>query len=177
MVCPFFVSENHECDLTASGIFLPSPRHLLAFCTSRFYHECKHFQKGAPIHERVQQTGLQSQAPSVAGRRRFARFDGEYQVLLVEPEGLGRDTAADSLDEEAVAVNYGQGGIRVQSRKRLPEDTPLFFRFAKDFIVPELRGLAQVCWQTKDRSEQQWVAGIAFSEASVGALIALQVEM
>ncbi|MGV1098204.1 hypothetical protein ACUUL3_02210 [Thiovibrio sp. JS02] len=176
MACPYFRRENHECNLTANGIFVPSANHIVVFCSSRFFPECKHFLKGSPLYERAQ-AGSQNSVSGHAGRRRFARFDGKYALAIRKANGAAVASLNDGFDASVVAVNYGQGGIRVQSNKKLPEDSPLFIHFAKDFIVPELRGMAHVCWQTQERKNEQWVAGLAFEDACVGALIALQVDL
>ncbi len=174
MACPYFRHENHECDLTASGIFVPSANHVVVFCSTQFFPECKHFLKGSHLYERAQPQ--HSLGPEHAGRRRFARFDGRYALAIKRANGgVSSGQLDDSLDENAIAVNYSQGGVRVESGKRLPENRPLFIHFAKDFIIPELRGLAHVCWQRQE--DQQWTAGLAFDDACVGALIALQVEL
>ncbi len=108
-------------------------------------------------------------------RRRYKRIQGQRKVLIRSCDQSGR--LFGDFSELVLTVDYSQGGMRIVSNKKLPGDTLLLFNFDHDFLIPQLQGLAQLCWQKNLEKLPQGVeAGLVFKDIDTQKTLALEIE-
>lgn len=108
-----------------------------------------------------------------AGRRRFLRIPEMHPVLIQTCDSIGvlRGTFA----EQALTLDYSQGGMRILVNRKLPADSLLRFDFGYDFVVPQLQGIAKICWSRKVNGKDQGIeAGVAFQDHFSQAVMSVQ---
>jgi len=176
MACHYLSKSNYECTLTKGGVFIPLQAHFDQFCLTDSFMLCGHYCRlAAPLGD--------SDSPYVSeqlqgrGRRQFIRKQQQFSVGLCPCGPSG--SVESGCDENARILDYSQGGVRVLASRAIAESDMLSFRFGRDFIVPELHGLAVVRWQKPAAvgDAERWEAGLAFESHLVKALIAVQMNM
>ena len=173
MACSYLSKSSFECTLTKGGIFVPVQSHFENFCLTDYFMQCDHYMKFADVNSDDEIGAPGTKKAYDHGRRRFLRHTGRFplEFLLCDDNG----GYSPGFKGAAYTVDFGQGGMRVvSSSKEIFRDGFMIFNFSKDFIVPYLHGLAEVCWQRPDIVDNQWQAGLAFKDHSVKALIAIQ---
>lgn len=108
-----------------------------------------------------------------AGRRCSSRIPEKHKVFIQTCDSIGvlRGTFA----EQALTLDYSQGGMRILIDRELPADTLLRFDFGNDFMIPQLQGIAKICWHRKVKDKDQGIeAGLAFQDHFSQAVMSFQ---
>ena len=170
-ICPYFSKEMKACGLSKDGIYLPPKVHVLTYCLSPMYESCSIYGRVCPLDAEQKPMG-----PSDNGQRRcFNRVKERKKVLIrtASPQGI----VVGDFAEMARTIDYSQGGMRVVLDKELPGDSLLLFDFDNDFLIPRLRGFAQVRWYRKiEEGAREVEAGLAFRDKYSQRAIALALE-
>ena len=104
--------------------------------------------------------------------RRFMRITEEYKVLIRTCDAIDSVT---KKNIDVMTLEYSQRGMRILSDKEIPVDHKLCFEFGNDFVVPNLFGIAKVCWHWKfEGIPQSYVAGLLFIDDFSTGILATQ---
>lgn len=105
--------------------------------------------------------------------RRFFRIPKKHKVLV---QTCDLDGAANgNFAEQALTIDYSQGGVRILMKNEFPLDSLLLIDFGYDFVVPQLQGIAKTCWRRKLENRPQTLeAGLAFKDPFSQAVLAAQ---
>jgi hypothetical protein len=108
-------------------------------------------------------------------RRRYKRIPDQRKVLVRSCDQAGNPVG--NFSELLLTVDYSQGGMRIVSNKKIPTGTLLRFNFDHDFLIPQLQGVAQLCWQKNLEKLPQGVeAGLVFKDENSRKSLALEIE-
>lgn len=108
-----------------------------------------------------------------AGRRHSSRIPEKHKVFLQTCDSIG--VLHGTYAEQAVTLDYSQGGMRILIDRDLPADTLLRFDFGNDFVIPQLQGIAKICWRRKSEDKDQAIeAGLAFQDHFSQAVLSVQ---
>ncbi len=118
---------------------------------------------------------IDSETKDPEKRRRYKRIPEQRKVLVRSCDQTGK--VIGDFSELVVTADYSQGGMRIASNKKIPTDMLLRFDFDNDFLIPQLRGIAQLCWQKNLKKLPQGVeAGLAFQDSDSRKSLALEIE-
>lgn len=167
--CGYLLKEMQACTLRPDGLYIPPRIHILTYCQTKEYKKCLTYERYCPMEsQRMEKEMLEN-----GGRRRFFRIPKKHRVLIQTCDSIG--TVIGSFAEQALTLDYCQGGMRIQMESEPPADTLLRFDFGNDFIVPQLQGIAKICWrrQQPDNPDLQEY-GLAFKDHFSQAVLAVQ---
>lgn len=154
------------CSLFADGFYLPPHKTISTYCQSSIYGKC-------PMYKRHYQ--IDSGAEDHDKRRRYKRITGQRKVLIRSCDTAGNIIG--DFSELVSTVDYSQGGMRIVSNRKIPAETLFLFNFDHDFLIPQLQGLAQLCWQNNLENLPQGVeAGLVFKDIDSRKNLALEIE-
>ena len=168
-ICPYHTRETGDCRMTAGGLYLPLTHHIETYCLTERYVSCQHFVKGKGFLEK---TSAAVQLCRESGRRRFARAQERFQLILKSCDTHGNPLETVGL--EAFTVDLSQGGIRIESDKKFSVSSYIRFAFQKDFLIPELEGTGQIRWSVPKENSDYFEAGVAFTDARTQSLVGAQ---
>lgn len=169
--CIYLLKEMQACTLRPDGVYIPPRMHLLTYCQIGNYLNCPTYEKYCPMETQTMKKEMQEHG----GRRRFLRIPRKHKVLIQTCDSIG--TVIGSFSEQALTLDYSQGGMRIQLDSEIPADSLLRFDFGNDFVVPQLQGIAKICWHRKtDASPQGMEAGLIFKDHFSQAVLAVQSE-
>jgi hypothetical protein len=141
--CPHFLKIMKTCSLSHDGFYLPPPQHISKFCLTSAYKSCS-ICKESNIVEKNKIMEKEKGA-YYNGRRRARRIPMQRKVLIRTCDKSG--IVVGDFVELAMTVDYSKDGMRIVSSKQIPDKSLLLFNFDYDFLIPQLQGFAQVCWQ------------------------------
>jgi len=169
--CIYLLKEMQACTLRPDGVYIPPRMHLLTYCQTENYITCPTYERYCPMENQSMKKELMEHG----GRRRFIRIPKKHKVIIQTCDSIG--TVIGSFVEQALTVDYSQGGMRIQLDAEIPADSLLRFDFGNDFVVPQLQGIAKICWHRKlTDSPQGMEAGLAFKDHFSQAVLAVQAE-
>jgi len=169
--CIYLLKEMQACTLRPDGVYIPPRMHMLTYCQTENYITCPTYERYCPMESH----NIKKELMEHGGRRRFIRIPKKHKVMIQTCDSIG--TVIGSFVEQALTVDYCQGGMRIQLDAELPADTLLRFDFGNDFVVPQLQGIAKICWHRKlTDSSQGMEAGLAFKDHFSQAVLAVQTE-
>ncbi|MCF8094806.1 MAG: PilZ domain-containing protein [Desulfobacteraceae bacterium] len=169
--CPFFLREMQACGLQSDGIYLPSRKHLLTYCSTTDFKDCHIYKQLSPPEK---STARESRRET-PGRRRFMRISHNRNVTIRSCDPLGIETG--EFAEKATALDYSRGGMRVRLKTEIPEETLVLFDFGDDFVIPHLQGIAQLRWRRKINDQNSaFEAGLVFKDHFSQAALSLELE-
>jgi hypothetical protein len=106
-------------------------------------------------------------------RRRSSRIPTMNTVLLQTCNSIG--VLFGNFSEQALTLDYSNGGMRILTDRELPSDSLLRFDFGNDFVIPRLQGIARICWHRKvEDKDQGFEAGLAFEDHFSQAVLSAQ---
>jgi hypothetical protein len=157
--CPHFLKIMKTCSLSKDGFYLPPPKNLSKYCLTPMYKTCPIFKENYSMEcEKIK-----SKTEDYDSRRRFRRIPIQRKVLIRTCDTSG--IVVGDFVELAMTVDYSQDGMRIVSSKEIPDKTLLLFNFDYDFLIPQLQGFAQVCWQKNLEGLPQGIeAGLVFKD-------------
>jgi hypothetical protein len=157
--CPHFFKIMKTCNLSSNGFYLPSLKNLSKYCLTPKYRIC-------PIYKEnhiMENEKIKSTTADFDSRRRFRRIPMQRKVLIRTCDSSG--VVVGEFVELAMTVDYSQGGMRVVSSKEIPDHSLLLFNFDYDFLIPQLQGFAQLCWQKNIEGLPHGIeAGLVFKD-------------
>lgn len=163
-ICPYH-RQSGDCRMTAGGLYLPLLHHVEAYCRTVGYVNCSHYIKGKSLLDK-------SRAERVlveSGRRRFQREKKKFVVEVRNCDSSGHPL--DVADLQTVTVDLSQGGMRLESNKKIPVSSLLAFSFGKDFPIPGLIGNGQVRWSRERTGADKYEAGLCFTDNQMQNMI------
>jgi len=164
--CPHFLKEMKTCSLFSDGFYLPSQKSISTYCLSSIYSKCPTYKQHYPLDTDVKNSDK---------RRRHNRIPGQRRVLVRSCDPAGN--VVGNFSELALTVDYSQAGMRIVSNKKIPADTLLLFNFDHDFLIPQLQGFAQLCWQKNLEKLPIGVeAGLVFKDNDSRTTLAHEIE-
>lgn len=169
--CPHFLKEMKTCSLFKDGFYLPAKRNITTHCLTATYEKCPIYKRHYHIVRDIFRPGEQRHG----SRRRDRRIPDQRKVILrsCDPQG----NFSGDFFESVLTVDYSQGGMRIISNKKIPTNTLLAFNFDQDFLIPQLAGIADLCWQKNFEKLPQGVeAGLSFKGNHIEKAIALEIE-
>jgi len=159
------------CTLRPDGVYIPPRMHMLTYCQTANYKSCPTYERYCPMESQ----SMHKEIKEHGGRRRFIRIPKKHKVLIQTCDSIG--TVIGSFTEQVLTLDYSQGGMRIQLDSEIPPDSLLRFDFGNDFVVPQLQGIAKICWQRQiSDSSQTMEAGLAFKDHFSQAVLAVQTE-
>jgi len=169
--CPYFSKELKACGLSEDGIYLPPKVHVLTYCLSSMFEKCSIYRRICPLENEQQAKKTNDHGQ----RRNFNRINEQKKVLIrtSSPQGI----LVGDFAEMALTLDYSQGGMRVAINKEIPMDSLLLFDFDDDFLIPRLRGFAQLRWYRRvEEGPHEIEAGLAFRDKYSQRAMALALE-
>lgn len=160
--CLYWSKKKNECLLTKNGVFIPMPSHIKMYCVTEHFYRCQHYVKGSKLLDEV--TG-DFPYKFGGGRRRYHREKKRFSVFLKTCDS--NDNPSEILDEEAYVVDFGVGGIGLESSKEIPPTGLLAFTFGPDFIIPDLQGIGEVRWSGPVPDADAFQAGLSFVDNAI----------
>lgn len=169
--CPHFLVEMHACDLPADGIYLPLRTQVVDYCRTRHYKKCPIYIQHC-LNNNLEMTHSEEEGYPDS-RRRYSRIPEKKNVLLRRCNTLGM-TQGD-FAERAVTVDFSQEGMRVVINREPPPGSFFLFDFGNDFLIPNLQGVAHLCWHRKlEDAPHVTEAGLVFKDNFSRAVLALE---
>jgi hypothetical protein len=107
------------------------------------------------------------------GRRHFVRIPKTCKVLVQTCNSIG--TVIGDFAGEALTLDYSPGGMHILIDREIPANSLLLVDFGNDFVVPQLQGIAKICWYRKLEDRPQGIeAGLAFKDHFSQAILSIQ---
>lgn len=157
------------CTVRSDGLYIPPRVHLLTYCLTQSYKHCPTYARYCMAEER----NMDFVADNHVGRRKFLRIPKTHKVLVQTCDSIG--TVIGDFAEQALTLDYSQGGMRILIDREIPTDSLLRFDFGNDFIAPQLQGIAKICWHKKRDNKPQGIEmGLAFKDHFSQAVLAVQ---
>jgi hypothetical protein len=167
--CIYLLKEMQACTLRPDGLYIPPRIHMLTYCQTGNYKNCPTYERYCPMESQ----NMLNEIKEYGGRRRFFRIPKKHTVLIQTCDSIG--TVIGSFTEQALTLDYSQGGMRIQLENEPPADSLLRFDFGNDFIVPQLQGIAKICWHRQQPDNPQGLeAGLVFKDHFSQAVLAVQ---
>lgn len=121
----------------------------------------------------MEKTNLDAVTNNHSGRRRFLRIPKKCKILVHTCNSIG--TVIGDFAGQALTLDYSQGGMRVLIDKEIPTDSLLLVDFGNDFVIPQLQGITEICWQRKlENKPQSTEVGLIFKDHFSQAVLAVQ---
>lgn len=154
--CPHWAPGSRSCLLVTDGLFLPVEEHIIAYCGSKFYPTCPHFQRlAAPKNDPHHTDAL------TVNRRRSARIPQYHVIQFVEISS--DDQSPENRTEESWTIDLSQHGIRFVSYRLLEPETLIGFSLESRHNTPPTKGHGRVVWSEPLENSQLFHTGITFA--------------
>jgi hypothetical protein len=167
--CFYLLQGMRVCAIRPDGMYIPPRQHLLSYCLTQCHKQCPTYTR----YCRMETASSNTEADNQAGRRHFPRIPKKYMVLVQTCDSIG--VLRGNFAEQALTLDYGQGGMRILINRELPSDSLLRVDFGNDFLIPQLQGITKICWHRKLPNSPQGVeeAGLAFQDHFSQAVLQL----
>lgn len=161
-MCPYLDQTNkQDCAMTKGGLYIPLPEHIDLFCMTANFSRCHQYLRGCELlNETAQQLGFTKEKN---GRRQYRRMPEKLLVSVSLCDETGRPVAP--VDETIKTMDISLGGLRLESRTRLPFNELIAFTFGPDFIKPGYTGLGRIKWCQADAAGDGFQSGLSFINA------------
>jgi hypothetical protein len=129
--------------LVESGLFIPTPEHILHYCENEQYITCYHYVGKRPSeHEEL--SGEIRERP-LKNRRLYTRIPTS-EKLSVSRYSMAREADEDVIDEQAMVVDLSLGGMRIETHASLHVNQIISFAFDEHFQPPHFKGKGEIRW-------------------------------
>ncbi|MCB2184737.1 MAG: PilZ domain-containing protein [Desulfobulbaceae bacterium] len=158
--CPYWSKNNSkECRMTKGGLYIPMPEHIAMFCATARCTQCHQYIRGTEL---LQEAAKKYGFIVDGGRRRYWRVADRVplRVFVCDKERNNQEI----LDDRAVTVDLGLGGLRIESHKKISRNTFVSLEFASELAQAGASGLGEVKWCEAKDGSSLFEAGIAFSD-------------
>lgn len=158
--CPYWSSHNsHECKMTKGGLYIPMPEHVDMFCSKPQFVQCHQYIRGCEL---LKETARKYGFIVDGGRRKYRRVSDQTFLALSSCDSARNHL--ELLDDKAFTVDLSLGGMRLESHKKIDENSLVSFQFSQDFSIPNLSGVGEVKWCEPIENSEYFQAGVAFSD-------------
>lgn len=170
--CPFWTPDSQKCLVCKGGLFIPLDDHIDIYCKTSDHPQCLQYSMYAENHREL----LTPVASPVDNRREHQRHSVVHKVTLVKMVESGEIVS--HLSTVAQTLDLSQGGMRLNIKKPLVDDSLIEFSFDDSFPNSLRDGTGQVQWCNKQIDESGYQAGISFQDdrliESMGTYLGLQ---
>jgi hypothetical protein len=159
--CPYLDEINgSSCQLSASGLIIPTREHILNYCKNERYSKCHHYiQNRISIEQRADY--IVDDNP-VSNRRRFMRIPTSQQVKVSHYYSEGN--REEILDDDATSVDLSLGGIRIITKASLDIDETVAIFFGEEIEPQGFKGKGDVKWIQSAGHGDTIKAGLSFTD-------------
>ncbi len=152
--CEFWSASEHTFKVCNSGLFIPLEDHIEIYCKTSEHILCIQYNMN------IQLTQKQNSGSSV-NRRQHLRVKESGQISLVRLNESGN--VVSHLPEKASMLDLSMGGMRVNSRELLLNDSIVQFTFSGDDAHSTMQsGIAKVRWSCPINNDALYQIGLAF---------------
>ncbi len=161
--CEFWSASENTCKVCNSGLFIPLEDHIEIYCKTTEHVLCIQYNMN------IQLTQEQNRGSAV-NRRQHIRVKENRQISLVRLNESGNIVS--HLPEKASVLDLSMGGMRVNSRELLLNDSIVQFTFSGDDTAATLQsGIAKVRWSCPINNDALYQIGLAFqSDQTIEAM-------
>ncbi len=153
-ICEFWSQSEQTCKVCDSGLFIPLEDHIEIYCKTPEHTLCIQYNMNVQLTEN-QELG------SVTNRRSHMRVKENRQITLVRLNESGNIVS--HQPEKANILDLSMGGMRVNSRELLLNDSLVQFNFSDDDLPHHLQsGIAKVRWSCPINHDTLFQMGLAF---------------
>lgn len=169
--CPFWSEALKKCHICQGGLFIPLDDHIEAYCTTLSYPQCAQYSL-----ERNQQHPQQDPHQAFAqNRRQFPRTQACWKITLVQ---LSTSNIIGShFSDIAETIDLSRTGMRLTTRKPLPDSALLSFSFDHSFPKTPDDSIGEVMWCNKEIDSPGYQAGIAFKDDTTKEAVAAYLDL
>ncbi|MDO8954876.1 MAG: PilZ domain-containing protein [Gammaproteobacteria bacterium] len=122
----------------------------------------------------MEKATLNTETNNYKSRRSSPRLPSVHNVLIQTCDFIG--VLHGNFSEQAVTLDYSRGGMRILIDRELPSASLLRFDFGNDFVIPQLQGIAKICWHRKVEDKDHGIeAGLAFQDHFSQEVLSAQV--
>lgn len=156
--CQFWDPRKKCCQLSENGLFVPFHEHITTYCQTANHTSCAQYLNNKSV------TDDRDLVRQNSNRRLYDRVEGRYSFRISE---FDRKYFAIErvVDETAVSVDFGIGGIRFETRRQFLPESLLRFSLNADFSHEDLYGFGKVQWCMATDKSDFYHAGISFINA------------
>lgn len=147
--------------MTKGGLYIPLPEHIDIFCSTPRFSRCHQYIRGCELlNETAQKLGF---AKEKNGRRQYRRMPDHLLLSVSFCDETGKPLYR--VEDPVRTVDISLGGLRLESKTKLPANELIAFTFGPDFIKPGFTGLGKVKW-CQETEGKGFQAGLAFLNSS-----------
>jgi hypothetical protein len=151
--CEFWSASEHNCKVCNSGLFIPLGDHIEIYCKTAEHTLCIQYNMN------IQQESSE-ESVTAENRRQHIRIKEQCPITLVRLNESGNIVS--HLSEKVNILDLSLGGMRVNSRKMLLNDSIVQFTFsAHDNDSPQ-SGIAKVRWSCAINNDTLYQVGLEF---------------
>jgi hypothetical protein len=168
--CPFWSETFTKCRICQGGLFIPLDDHIETYCTTLSYPQCVQYslEHGQPLQSCRNQEIAQN-------RRQFPRTKACWKITLVRLSTSG--IVAPHFSTIAETIDLSRTGMRLTTRKPLPDSSLLTFSFDHSFPKKLDDSVGEVMWCNKEIDNPGYQAGIAFQDDPTREAVAAYLDL
>ncbi len=161
--CEFWSPSEHTCKVCNSGLFIPLEDHIEIYCKTPEHVVCIQYNMNV-------QTARNQESQTSVNRRKHLRVKENQQITLVRLNESGNIVS--HHPEKANVLDLSMGGMRVNSREMLLNDSIVQFTFSDDLAPSTLQsGIAKVRWSCPINNDTLYQIGLVFqSDKTIEAI-------
>ncbi len=161
--CKFWSDPGQKCVVSKSGLFIPLDDHIKIYCKTSEHVRCIQYNMQIQL---TQQTDDRTSE----NRRKYLRVKENRTITLVRLNESGNIVSY--YPEKAHILDLSVGGMRVNSRKLLLNDSIVHFSFKGDDTIDDVQpGIAKVRWSFSTSNDTLYQVGLEFqSEQTIEAI-------
>jgi hypothetical protein len=169
--CPFWSETSKKCRICQGGLFIPLDEHIETYCTTLSYPQCVQYTLENDHH----QLQTDRKRDLSRNRRLLPRIEARWKITLVRLITTG--TVVSHFSTLAETLDLSRGGMRLTTRKPLPDSSLLTFSFDHSFPKKLDDATGQVMWCNKEIDNPGYQAGVAFQEETTREAVAAYLDL
>lgn len=155
--CRFWANNSRRCTLENNGLFIPLENHIVLYCISGQYSECRQY---LDFFESLKI----NQKSNIKNRRKFRRRPSHHSIILRYLNDHENSSCHSSTLAET--VDLSNGGMQICTRQSLFNNTVIRFTYGRLSPTGPRTGLARVKWCTYRQENMKFRAGLCFDISS-----------
>lgn len=164
--CPFWSETFRKCRICQGGLFIPLDDHVEAYCTTLSYPQCVQYT----LEHDQQHLQPDRNQEITQNRRQYPRTQACWKITLVRLSTSNIVTPHFSAIAET--IDLSRTGMRLTTRKPLPDSALLTFSFDHSFPKTPDDSIGVVMWCNKEIDNPGYQAGIAFKDDTTREAVA-----
>jgi PilZ domain len=169
--CPFWSESFKKCRICQGGLFIPLDDHAETYCTTLSYPQCVQYTLE---HDR-QHLQQDLNQKFFHNRRQFPRTQACWKITLVRLCLSG--IVVPHISTIAETIDLSRTGMRLTTRKPLPDSALLTFSFDHSFPKTPDDSIGVVMWCNKEIDNADYQAGIAFKDDTTREAVATYLDL